>query len=202
MAKVENKQTARYGYICNRGHFTYIRECQYCCRGVEYDTLVEFLLYKEGKLIKTPISSFIPIHEKLNISCVKGHEFQTTWKNIKFNDRWCCICSKYKTENKVRDIFERLLENPFPCVRPKWLNGLELDGYNEELKLAFEASGIQHFHHVTFFHKTKEEFELLQQRDAEKARICKERKVNLIIVPYTVHEQDLEVYIRQQLSFV
>ena len=66
----------------------------------------------------------------------------------------------------------------------KTLEGLELDIYIPELKLAFEYMGKQHYEWIDYFHKTKEEFELLQYRDKCKKKICKIKGITLIRIRY------------------
>lgn len=54
--------------------------------------------------------------------------------------------------------------------RPDWMDGLELDFYIQELKLAAEIQGAQHYSFVEFFHKNSKAFEDQKQRDANKSK--------------------------------
>jgi hypothetical protein len=60
---------------------------------------------------------------------------------------------------------------------------LELDGYSEKLKIAFEYQGEHHekLHHFNNFNEGKL-FEQ-QERDRYKVRICTERGITLIVIP-------------------
>ena len=48
------------------------------------------------------------------------------------------------SEAYVRQLFASAFGRPFIKVRPKFLEGLELDGYCEELKIAFEYVQLTH----------------------------------------------------------
>ena len=83
--------------------------------------------------------------------CKKNHQWEAPYKNMKQNYRWCNICPNVP-KRTCQYIFEDLLNKKFPLRKPKFLEGLHLDGYNEELGLAFEYSGSQHYQIVPFFH--------------------------------------------------
>ncbi len=64
------------------------------------------------------------------------------------------------------------------------LDGLEIDCYIPELKLGFEYNGRQHYEHIEFFHKTKEDFEKQKERDIEKMKRVKEKGIKVIVIRY------------------
>jgi len=79
---------------------------------------------------------------------------------------------KFKgSEACVRQLFASAFGRPFVKVRPKFLECLELDGYYEELKMAFEYDGEQHFKFPNRFHNSQDAFEKLQADDVKK-RFC------------------------------
>lgn len=75
--------------------------------------------------------------------------------------------------------------------RPQWMEGLELDFYIEDLKLAAEIQGMQHYSFVQFFHGTKEKFYEQQKRDAVKSSICRERGIRLVEI---FNEKDADLF--------
>lgn len=76
--------------------------------------------------------------------------------------------------------------------RPDWMEGLELDFFIQELNLAAEVQGEQHYNYVEHFHKTKDDFEKQKDRDIKKRLICNEKKIKLIEV-FTEKDADLFV---------
>jgi hypothetical protein len=82
-------------------------------------------------------------------------------------------------------ILEQTFKKPFPRTKPSFLRSssgflLELDGYNEEMQLAFEHHGEQHYRDIEHFDNSLRE---IQRRDEEKRKLCKKSKVRLIEVP-------------------
>lgn len=89
----------------------------------------------------------------------------------------------------------------FDTVRPEWLRNpktgknLELDCYNDKLKIGLEYQGEQHYKFPNHFHKTKEEWIKQVQYDQYKRQRCDEEGVYLITVPYDVPLHEIRDYI-------
>ena len=106
-----------------------------------------------------------------------------------------------------RNFLERHYRKPFMKRKNlKWLknpktgkngknNYMELDGFNEELMIAFEYDGDQHYVYPHFFHKTEQDFRNLVQRDKDKLRLCDENGVYLMKIPYTVPNNLIEKFL-------
>lgn len=89
-------------------------------------------------------------------------------------------------ENRFKSIIIRDFSNYiFEKVRADFIvhketgRKLELDFYCEELSLAFEVNGIQHYKYVKFFHRGFEKFEHRLKLDAIRRKCCKAEGVML-----------------------
>ena len=144
---------------------------------------------KGGKCLSTEYKSN---KTKLVWQCSEKHEWNNSFSHIKNGGHWCPRCSGSKSEELCRTIIENYLCEPFPNVRPEFLDGLELDGYNKDLNIAFEYNGIQHYEYNEHFHRGDPEiFEKQKERDLKKYAICAERGINLIIIPYQYDKPQL-----------
>ena len=129
-------------------------------------------------------------------SCHRNHLWERPLEVITKRYDWCPLCPCSRGERTSRYIFEDLLGKKFPSRAPKFLNGLRLDGYNEELQLAFEFNGKQHYALNPMFHKSGQDLYEQRKRDQKKRNICKEQDICLIEIPYNV---DLYNFIRDSL---
>jgi hypothetical protein len=90
-------------------------------------------------------------------------------------------------ETECRRFLESFFRKPFGKTRPDILknpvsggNNLELDCFNQELKLAVEYNGIQHYKYVPHFHKNREAFINQKYRDYMKNELCIKNNISFI----------------------
>lgn len=133
-------------------------------------------------------TEYIGARKELTWKCANNHIWNSKYKNVVLENSWCPQCSSYYyKEHKIREILEYLLESKFEKQRPKWnINPktnkkLELDGYSEELRMAFEFQGEHHYNSGAF-NNTKEDLEYIKYKDSIKKKNCIDNQVKLIII--------------------
>jgi len=110
-----------------------------------------------------------------------------------------------KTEEICRNIIEQIYNKPFPSVRPNFLKSprtgknLELDCYNQDLKIAIEYNGQQHYQFTPHFHKSKKDFYAQVHRDNWKRKKCRENGITLIEIPFWIPQEKLAEFIKAEL---
>ena len=162
------------------------------------------------------ISKYLKNKEELSLPTSDNYIFTYNISENSSTDKKCSITkgikspkfSNYegKNEEKCREIFQTIFKKPFKKCRPifmKRLNKnsrLELDGYNDELKLAFEYNGIQHYKFSPLFHKSINDFYEQQIRDVEKKELCRRNNITLIEIPSNIKYDKLKDYILDKLK--
>lgn len=131
----------------------------------------------------------------LTWQCIDGHIWDARPANIK-TGFWCPSCNHLVGENLVRAYLEKMFNSKFPKKKPKWLvtndgNRLELDGYCEDLGLAFEHQGRHHYKKNLYI---KNNLELTKRKnyDQLKIKLCKKIGVKLIVIPEVGHITRIE----------
>lgn len=148
-------------------------------------------------------SDFIGIGDYDDVMAIHGiDEISDDGSSCDVQEKKCRKrCSK--GEQKCRETLERLFGKQFPTKRPSFLRNpetgrnLELDCYNEDLELAVEYNGKQHYEYPNSFHKSKHEFIKQVRRDRYKMKMCDKNGVFLIVVPYYV--KNIESYIIEKI---
>lgn len=143
--------------------------------------------------------TYINAKHKLTWKCHDGHIWEATPDNIQ-SERWCPHCNINLTEEKCRFIFESLLGKEFPRINRILGDRYQLDGYCQDIGLAFEYNGMQHYKIVKAWDSPKS-FKESQKTDAKKSSLCKKQGIVKIDIPYTKSKTDKMLcdYIKQEL---
>lgn len=156
--------------------------------------------------------SFSPLFFKKNsITYIKIINKETNEeKNLRYNDfilrkktPWpqISVCGSSTGEASSIDFFNRLFNKDFKKVRPNWLINpktnlsLELDGYNESLKIAIEYGSHKQIHHKATYFKDEK---YIQYKDAIKKELCKKNGVKLIHIPdLPLYKKDIDAIFKK-----
>ena len=137
----------------------------------------------------------------LSWECALGHKWDATPRNVRSLGSWCPACCVHVGEGVTRAAFEEAFPGSlFPQTRgegaPEWLGGLELDGYNADLALAFEYHGQQHYEHVSYFHRDGNTLEKQKARDLDKIARCEAAGVCLVAIPFSITKLKIREFAR------
>lgn len=158
----------------------------------------ELAISRGGKCISTIYAGF---GGHLEWECCDGHMWRATPRNVSYYQSWCPKCRGNVGEELVRAAMIECFPNKtFERIRPEWLNKLELDGYDPDLKLAFEYQGIQHFKYVPHFHREDGQFESQLARDVYKRECCIRMGIKLLEIPYMIKLDHVRAAVRKMVS--
>lgn len=108
-------------------------------------------------------------------------------------------------EFQCKEFVEFYFQRPFEKIRPEFLKNpvtgenLELDMYNDDLKIAIEYNGSQHYHYNSFMHKnSRDRFQNQQYRDLIKADLCAKAGIRLVVVPYTIAPDQIASFLFEE----
>lgn len=200
-----NKST-KLQFKCGEGHVFETRPAEilrgnWCsfCAGKHKNSIEKMKKIAKERGGKCLSTSYKNVFTHLVWECANGHQFHAIPKHV-LNGHWCPNCTTYLNEQRCRFILESLFETKF-VKDHSVLDGYELDGYNAELKLAFEYHGKQHYEEVDFFYSRGDmSLEDRIARDKLKEKRCEELGIVLLVIPYTVDPADHVSFIVNELS--
>lgn len=183
---------------CHLGHVweaipSNVKRGKWCsvCSGnkkLTLDVCIKYATDKGGKCLSTV---YVNAATPLMWECCYGHVWNANFNNVKSKNSWCPECSANNIgEAACRAFFEQFFGKLFPKIRPSWLRtdehyrGLELDGFNEELGLAFEYQGPQHYEVDGFFIRSEDRLNQRVADDKLKVELCNVNNVKVIAVPF------------------
>jgi hypothetical protein len=182
---------------CEKGHLfnkplKAVKKGEWCpfCSGkyrmISSNELKEFAKSKGGLCL---VDSDKLVSNSCNWQCGDGHVWLAKVNNVVNLGSWCPVCKNKTGEQISRIIFEKLSNQPFPSKRPSWLRlpgakrSLELDGYNEKLRLGFEHQGKHHFSDKSSRYFSEE----VLKRDEIKKQIYEKKGFSVLEIPQINH---------------
>jgi hypothetical protein len=145
-----------------------------------------------------PVQKFyfdVPVDQTIEVTSVPVA--RRTTRQPSRGERTCC------------EVMERIYGKPFSShwggflVNPETQAEMELDCYNDELRLAVEYNGTQHYQWPNFTGQSEEDWIKQLRRDKLKRELCDLNGVYLITVPEpTVKIDQIESFIRSKLPEV
>lgn len=185
---------AKLRWRCSAGHTWEasagsIRQGSWCpqCAGVARKSLSDMHAIAGERAGRCLSDKYTDARTPLRWECAAGHTWEASASNV-VRGTWCPHCSGGRGERICREYFEQLFGRPFPKSHPQWLRinrhiRLELDGYCEELALAFEHQGPHHYGHGKHLSMSKTRLAQQAQYDETKRQRCGKRGIVLIEVP-------------------
>lgn len=201
----KNKST-KLKFKCSEGHIFETRPAEilrgyWCafCSGRHKNSIEKMIKIAHERGGKCLSPTYKNVFTHLLWECANGHRFNAIPKHV-INGHWCPNCTTYLNEQRCRYILETLFGTKF-IKDLTVLDGYELDGYNPELKLAFEYHGRQHYEQVDFFY-SRGDMNLNDriERDKFKEKRCKELGIELLVIPYTIEPKNHVSFMANELT--
>lgn len=137
------------------------------------------------------------------VKCGHGHEFSMPAARLLRDLQFCPHCHKSSIEQELLKVLvEALYGKSFPTAHPPWLVneetgfGLELDLLNEELGLAFEYHGPQHYLPIY----GEERLKVSLRNDSWRRAGCERRGVRLVEIRFVDKNSQSEAVILELLA--
>lgn len=161
--------------------------CPYCMGTRKTKADLDILATeKQGKCLSR---KYINANTYYKWRCSDGHNWEATYTSI-YSGSWCPECSSGLSERICKVYFETIFDKEFKKTKKlSWLknkegNNLELDGYNEDLKIAFEHQGEHHYtKDAHYIGRELQKHKKVLSHDKQKEKLCEKNKVKLFIIP-------------------
>lgn len=171
------------GHVFERKYNNELDKGSWCkqCKGI--DKAEKMAAERGGHCLSNEYHGHFTVMEW---ECANGHRWKSKYDNV-LHGNWCPICGKSYGEKLCKVIFEQLFHRELITVRPRWLIGekgkpLEIDGYNDDLKLGFEYQGKQHYNGLYKGRQT--DVHKVEQHDTNKFFLAQMHGVTLICIHY------------------
>ena len=154
------------------------RGCSKCSCNYHYNTEEIINKFKEvhGDKYIYSGSCYSRTHDYITVTCPIHGDFKTSASNH-LKGEGCPKCNNSKLENEIMLMLDKQgIKYKFRERSIPWLEGLELDFYLIDKKIAIECQGLQHFEPVEIF-GGEEMFKYRIENDIKKKILCEENGI-------------------------
>jgi hypothetical protein len=179
-------------HVTNFGIGSLKNGCKICYnekRITSFDDINKWLGLNETTISLLPNQTWKGTHRNYEFHCsICNKNFLRSYYSIA-KGALCPGQSRSYSELVVQFFLEKLLGIEFTCNKKYDFlinsNGkkMELDGYNEEHKIAFEHHGNQHYNENSRFHDKKNTLVKREIDDDLKVQQCETNNIKLIVIP-------------------
>lgn len=167
------------------------------CAGVARHTQEFIYDFLKNIHIETT-DEYVNILTIINCKCLNcKYKWKSNLHKFLHSNSRCPSCCSSSGELYCKYIFEKLFGYEFAKIRPNFLRyinkkNLEIDGFCQELNVAFEHQGRQHFEIIAAFEIGEESLKRQQERDQFKREKCKEFGIKLLEIYQVTRKTNLE----------
>ena len=96
------------------------------------------------------------------------------------------ICNEIMKELFPNEMFENIQQDVMSVSNKEIISSLQLNIYSENLKIAVEYNGPEHYEFIHWYHKNEKDFIKKKNKDISKNKLCIENGIKLINVHYSL----------------
>lgn len=167
-------------------------KCQYCSGQKNKKDHIAYKMELEEKYPHafTLLSDYKDVNKEIKVKCNECGFIRFIKPNNLIRNGYCPKCSNNKSlgEKKVREYLDqRDIKYEQQKYFKDWNIGIHyFDFYLPEFNLVIEYNGIQHYEFNPYFHRTKENFSYLRERDTLKKNSAINNGINYLSIKYTL----------------
>lgn len=175
-------------------------QCQYCSGQKNRKDHIAYKLELEEKYPNafTLLNDYENVNKEIKVRCNSCGFIRFVKPNNLIRNGYCPKCSSDKSlgENKIREYLDK---NNIRYEQQKyfkdWNIGIHyFDFYLPDHNLVIEYNGIQHYEFNPYFHRTKENFSYLNQKDFKKKSEALSNGINYLSIKYTLFHHITNIF--------
>lgn len=177
------------------------RGCRFCVGNVKKST--DIFIGESNKVHNNrydySLTNYVSARKSVKVICIDHGVFEVSPNNHISKKSGCPVCCESKGERLISDILDQYkIEyiKQYRMFHEKYAKSVPLraDFYLPKYNKIIEYNGSQHYISNVFF-GGEEEFKLTLDRDSRKIHLCKDRNIDMLVIPYNTKINKIELII-------